>query len=65
MMTAQRGHANDAELRCHCGSLMARVTPRGIELKCRRCKRVVVVAADRARSEWIRVPLHGGGLTAS
>jgi hypothetical protein len=34
---------NDGELRCICGSLMARVTPAGVELKCRRCKRVIVV----------------------
>jgi phage FluMu protein Com len=34
----------EADLRCACGSLVARITPAGIELKCRRCKRVVVVA---------------------
>ena len=63
-MAVQRAHATDVELRCHCGSLMARVTPRGIELKCRRCKRVVIVAADRVCSEWVRLPLHRGGLMA-
>jgi hypothetical protein len=31
---------------------MARVTTRGIELKCRRCKRIVVVPADRAGRGW-------------
>jgi len=46
------------ELRCACGSLMARVTTHGIELKCRRCKRVVVVAAARARRGWTEVHLH-------
>lgn len=30
-------------LRCHCGSLLARYTPAGLELKCRRCKRTVLV----------------------
>jgi phage FluMu protein Com len=30
-------------LRCHCGSLLARVVPGGIEIKCRRCKRRVVI----------------------
>jgi phage FluMu protein Com len=60
-MAVQSANASDAELRCHCGSLMARVTPRGIELKCRRCKRVVIVAANRVHAEWARVPLHGGG----
>lgn len=50
---------SDAELRCDCGSLMARLTPRGIELKCRRCKRIVLLAADRARASWVPVPAHG------
>jgi len=36
--------AHDAEeCRCLCGSLVARVVARGIELKCRRCKRVLLV----------------------
>ncbi|HEX2879885.1 MAG TPA: hypothetical protein VHO25_10175 [Polyangiaceae bacterium] len=30
-------------LRCVCGSLIARQVVGGIELKCRRCKRTVVV----------------------
>jgi hypothetical protein len=29
--------------RCHCGSLLARLVPEGVELKCRRCKRHMVV----------------------
>lgn len=31
------------ECRCFCGSLLARRTPEGVELKCRRCKRVLLV----------------------
>ena len=31
------------ECRCHCGNLLARVVPGGVELKCRRCKRTFVV----------------------
>jgi hypothetical protein len=31
------------ELRCDCGSLLARWTPEGVELKCRRCKRRVIL----------------------
>jgi phage FluMu protein Com len=31
------------ELRCGCGCLLARWVPGGVELKCRRCKRVVVL----------------------
>jgi len=30
-------------LRCHCGSLLARLVPDGVEIKCRRCKRRVVI----------------------
>ena len=46
----------ERDLRCNCGSLMARVSADGIELKCRRCKRVVVVAIDQARDGWVTVP---------
>ena len=31
------------ELRCECGSLLARLQRGEIELKCRRCKRVIVM----------------------
>ena len=31
------------ECRCCCGSLLARLRPDGVELKCRRCKRVVTL----------------------
>ncbi len=30
-------------LRCHCGSLVARLVPNGVEIKCRRCKRRIVI----------------------
>jgi hypothetical protein len=36
----------ERDLRCGCGSLLARIVPGAVELKCRRCKRM-----------W-RVPLH-------
>jgi len=29
--------------RCLCGSLLARLVPEGVELKCRRCKRQIVI----------------------
>jgi hypothetical protein len=31
------------ECRCPCGSLLARLRSDGIELKCRRCKRILMV----------------------
>jgi hypothetical protein len=35
-----------ADLRCGCGSLLARRVAGGVELKCRRCKRTLVVALE-------------------
>jgi hypothetical protein len=41
---AGRVRANEGdECRCFCGSLLARRTPEGVELKCRRCKRILLV----------------------
>ncbi|RKH59665.1 hypothetical protein D7W81_26900 [Corallococcus aberystwythensis] len=34
------------ELRCMCGSLLARLVPGGVELKCRRCHRTQVVPLE-------------------
>ncbi|HKU38382.1 MAG TPA: hypothetical protein VJR89_09555 [Polyangiales bacterium] len=33
-------------MRCVCGSLLARYVRGGIELKCRRCKRTIVIAHE-------------------
>jgi hypothetical protein len=57
-MAAMNCRPSEWDLRCHCGSLMARVTVQGIELKCRRCKRVVVLAADQVRDRWVVVTVH-------
>lgn len=35
--------ADGSECRCVCGSLVARVVADGVELKCRRCKRTLLV----------------------
>jgi len=35
------------EERCHCGNLVAKVSPAGVEILCRRCKRI-------HRIPWIR-----------
>ena len=37
---------NETSLRCCCGSLLARLVAQGVELKCRRCKRQVIVPLD-------------------
>lgn len=39
---------DNKDLRCFCGSLISRVSKRGIELKCRRCKRVHIIPLSEA-----------------
>lgn len=58
-MDEMSSRRNEREVRCHCGSLMARVTPRGFELKCRRCKRLVLVLTPAVGRRWVTVPVHG------
>jgi len=41
--TAQSRREESAETRCECGQLIAKVRGKGIELKCKRCKRIVVI----------------------
>jgi hypothetical protein len=42
----ERGCSSEAcqDRRCGCGSLLARRVPAGIELKCHRCKRTLLLA---------------------
>lgn len=35
-----------ADLRCLCGRLLARLVPGGVEIRCNRCKRSCVIALD-------------------
>ena len=35
------------EARCECGQLIAKVQDNGIELKCKRCKRIVLIPYTR------------------
>lgn len=39
--TPEHLHVN--ETRCECGQLIAKVAEGGLELKCKRCKRIVVI----------------------
>lgn len=34
---------HESETRCECGQLIAKVRGQGLELKCKRCKRIVVI----------------------
>ena len=60
-MSSERGKAKSAsaaedaryhDRRCGCGKLAARVTSEGVEIKCSRCKRVMIVS-------WSEVPKDG------
>lgn len=42
-MSKNEEKASVEDLRCLCGSLVAKVKKDGIELKCRRCKRVALI----------------------
>jgi hypothetical protein len=39
----------EADCRCLCGSLLARRVERGVELKCRRCKRTLILPLSDVR----------------
>jgi hypothetical protein len=43
--------SNTNERRCECGKLLARTTRDGLELKCSRCRRVVVIPWQEVRGE--------------
>jgi phage FluMu protein Com len=43
MNTLVRKRAPVEQHRCECGNLLAKMIPAGIEVKCRRCKRIVVI----------------------
>jgi hypothetical protein len=48
------------ECRCGCGSLLARLRPDGVELKCRRCKRLVMLTfAELSTREERELHFHG------
>ena len=41
--TPMSSSADCGETRCECGQLIAKVRGQGLELKCKRCKRIVVI----------------------
>ncbi|TMA12107.1 MAG: hypothetical protein E6J89_05715 [Deltaproteobacteria bacterium] len=45
------GHKEERPFRCLCGSLLARLVPQGVELKCRRCKRHIIVPLESETPE--------------
>lgn len=50
---AAKARPSEADCRCHCGSLVARIVEGGVEIKCRRCKRDLLVPWS-AREGWVQ-----------
>ena len=50
-------HSESPEARCHCGQLVAKLTDDGIELKCKRCKRLILLPFTSFKSGQARVNL--------
>jgi hypothetical protein len=46
--------ADCGETRCECGQLIAKVCGQGLELKCKRCKRIMVIPFSSIKG-WSRV----------
>jgi phage FluMu protein Com len=46
MAESCNGHTEARDARCDCGNLLARLTERGVEVKCRRCKRIFVIPLE-------------------
>lgn len=52
------------DMRCHCGNLLARVVAGGVELKCRRCRRrmlIEIVTTSPAGTPARVRPVTGAG----
>jgi hypothetical protein len=47
VMAVLKQKSESREHRCLCGSLLARITHHGIELKCRKCKRLQMIPNSR------------------
>jgi hypothetical protein len=47
---AGHDHPGTKPFHCLCGSLLARLVPGGVELKCRRCKRQIIVPLEKNRT---------------
>lgn len=42
-IAAMDGSIESEEARCHCGHLVAKLRKAGVELKCKRCKRILLI----------------------
>jgi phage FluMu protein Com len=56
-VTSPSHHSADCDdARCECGQLIAKVRGQGLELKCKRCKRIVVIPFSSTKG-WNTVTL--------
>src|SRR5262245_22378037 len=55
--TPPSSHSSGHDSRCLCGNLLARLHDAGVELKCRRCKRVVLIPWGDANT-WHSITLQ-------
>ena len=53
---ASPSSCDSEDYRCMCGSLMAKITPLGVEIKCRKCKRIQVIPNSQVTFEVARHP---------
>ena len=47
MNSAETIRADKSEARCECGQLIAKLRETGLELKCKRCKRIILLPFSR------------------
>ena len=52
---------NSEDYRCLCGSLMAKITPLGVEIKCRKCKRIQLIPNSQVTFEVAPNPAKAVG----
>ena len=46
------------ETRCECGHLIAKIQGKNLELKCKRCKRIVTIPYNRIKETECTITLH-------
>lgn len=46
------------EVRCECGNLVAKLMPSGLQLKCRRCKRLAIIPFDQFEGNWNSISIQ-------
>ena len=46
-VSSEASREDCGDVRCGCGALLAKLTAEGVELKCKRCKRVRIIPLQR------------------